>query len=204
MVVLGTLSVVPATTPPSALPVLFSYTDARHLGLSDRQLRNLHERGAIEKIGRGLFGAPQLDADPDLIEVAFRSQWPTICLTSALAHHGLTDEIPATIDLAIPRGKRAPAATAPITWHKFDPKTFAVGREVLDVGAGHQIGLYCPERAICDAFRLRHREGHEQAVEALKRWLRRPGSQPSQLLEMAGSIGPRAARPIREALQILL
>jgi hypothetical protein len=32
----------------------------------------LQECGEIEKIGRGLFGASGLHADPDLIEIAFR------------------------------------------------------------------------------------------------------------------------------------
>ena len=201
---LSTLSFMGTTALPSELPELFSYTDARRHGLSDRQLRNLNDQGAIEKIGRGLFSATTLDADPDLIDVAFRSDQATMCLTSALARHGLTDEIPATIDLALPRGTRAPATSAPITWHKFDPKTFDLGREDLDVGAGYRIGLYSAERSICDAFRIRHLEGTDQAVEALKRWLRRPGSQPSQLLELATAIGPKAAQPIRAALQILL
>ena len=163
---LSTLSFMGTTALPSELPELFSYTDARRHGLSDRQLRNLNDQGAIEKIGRGLFSATTLDADPDLIEVAFRSDQATMCLTSALARHDLTDEI--------------------------------------DVGAGYRIGLYSAERSICDAFRIRHLEGTDQAVEALKRWLRRPGSQPSQLLELATAIGPKAAQPIRAALQILL
>ena len=165
------------TALPSELPELFSYTDARRHGLSDRQLRNLNDQGAIEKIGRGLFSTTTLDADPDLIEAAFRDERATICLTRALARHELTDEIPASFDL---------------------------GREDLDVGAGYRIGLYSAERSICDAFRLRHLEGSEQAIEALKRWLRRPGSQPSQLLALAAEMGPKASEPIRSALQILL
>ncbi|MCC6227409.1 MAG: hypothetical protein IT195_13530 [Microthrixaceae bacterium] len=192
------------TALPSELPELFSYTDARRHGLSDRQLRNLNEQGAIEKIGRGLFSTTSLDADQDLIEAAFRDERATICLTSALARHELTDGIPATIDLALPRGARAPATSAPITWHKFDPRTFELGRDEVDVGAGYRIGLYSAERSICDAFRLRHLEGSEQAIEALKRWLRRPGSQPSQLLALAAEMGPKASEPIRSALQILL
>jgi len=55
------------TALPTGLPELFSYTDARRHGLSDRQLRNLNEQGAIERIGRGLFSVTTLDADPDLI-----------------------------------------------------------------------------------------------------------------------------------------
>lgn len=58
--------------------------------------------------------------------------------------------------------------------------------------------------SICDVFRFRHLEGTKQAIEALKRWLRRPGSQPSQLLALAAEMGPKASEPIRSTLQILL
>ncbi len=38
-----------------------------------------------------------------------------------------------------------------------------------------RIGLYGAERTIIDAFRTRDMNGPEQANEALKRWLCRPG-----------------------------
>lgn len=200
----GTVSYMRSRDLLTALPPLFSYTDARERGLSDRDLRMLQDRGQIEKIARGLFSASDLHTDPDLIEIAFRSPRATLCLTSALARHGLTDEIPATIDIALPRGLRQPSTSAPVTWHKFSPDTFDLGRELLDIGAGYQIGLYSAERSICDAFRLRHQEGTELATEALKRWLRKPRTQPSELLAMAAKLGPKAAGPIRSTLQILL
>lgn len=200
----GTVPYMAPTDLLTALPPLFSYTDARKRGLSDRELRMLQERGEIEKLGRGLFGTSDLHADPDLIEIAFRAPLATLCLTSALARHDLTDEIPATIDIALPRGMRPPSTSAPVTWHKFSPDTFDLGREMIDIGAGYQIGLYSAERSICDAFRLRHREGAELANEALKRWLRQPHTQPAELLAMAAKLGPKAAGPIRSTLQILL
>lgn len=186
------------------LPPLFSYTDARCHGLSDRDLRALQDEGQIEKIARGLFIIEGLDADPDLIEISFRAPSATLCLTTALARHGLVDEIPATLDIALPRGTRQPAIATPVTWHKFNPDTFDLGRERLDVGAGRHIGVYSAQRSICDAFRLRHSEGTELANEALKRWLRLPNSQPSQLLATAAKLGPKALAPIRTTLQVLL
>ena len=44
------------------------------------------------------------------------------------------------------------------------------------VDDGLALGVYSAERSIIDAFRLRHQEGEELAIEALRRWLRR-GSQ---------------------------
>lgn len=69
---------------------------------------------------------------------------------------------------------------------------------------GHRIGLYNARRSIIDTFRMRHLEGHELAVEALKRWTRKRGSQPALLLAMARRIDPRSEATIRRTLEILL
>lgn len=185
------------------LPDVFTYGDARRRGLSDRQLYGLREAGVIERLGRGLFRRADAPGDPDLLEVAARAPESTLCLGTALARHGLSDEIPQVIDVALPRARRQPAVAAPVRWHRFDTGTFDVGREPLAVGE-LSMGIYGAERSICDAFRLRHREGDEQAVEALKRWLRRRGSQPAALLRVARRLGPAAESPIRETLAILL
>ena len=93
-------------------------------------------------------------ADWDQIEAATRRPDATICLTSALAHHDLTDTIPAALDVAIPRGSRTPASTGAIAWHQFDRATFEIGREQITIpGSTQTIGIYSPERSITDAFR---------------------------------------------------
>ncbi|MFC3492900.1 nucleotidyl transferase AbiEii/AbiGii toxin family protein [Glycomyces rhizosphaerae] len=81
-----------------------------------------------------------------------------------------------------------------MAWHSFDPETFEIGHTELELDEETVIGLYGPERSIIDAFRLRHLEGHELAVEALKRWLRRPGSSPATLLAMARDFPKRGPR----------
>lgn len=65
------------------------------------------------------------------------------------------------------------------------------------------MGIYSPERCIVDSFRLRHQEGSDVANEALRRWLRRPGSKPASLMRMAQSF-PKAAPGVRAALEVLL
>lgn len=71
------------------------------------------------------------------------------------------------------------------------------------LGEGIEIGLYGPERSIIDAFRLRHELGTDVANEALKRWLRLRGSNPSDLLGMAAHF-PKARPALQTALEILL
>jgi hypothetical protein len=187
------------------LPPTFTYTEARSCGLSDRKLYQLRDEGSIELVGRGLYRRADSDVTPDLdlLEISWRAHRPTLCLTSALARHGLSDEIPDQVDIAVPRGQHRPTVAAPVRWHVFDPATFDVGRTELRLDDLNSIGLYGPERSIIDAARLRRREGPELAYTALKRWLRRRGSAPSELLQMAGAF-PAAERVLREALEILL
>jgi hypothetical protein len=108
-----------------------------------------------------------------------------VCLSAALARHGLTDAIPDRIDIAKSRGRRVPALRQVIAIHVFASKTFDLGRDEIGVGDGMSIGLYSPERSIVDVIRLRPREGPDVAWDALRRWLRRRGSEPVALLAMA-------------------
>jgi predicted transcriptional regulator of viral defense system len=189
---------------PGQLPATFSYSDARAAGLSKHALYRLRDTGRIEALHRGLYRRTDAPlADLDLLEAALRAPRATLCLTTALARHGLTDPIPDAIDLALPRRTRHPAFGPAVRWHSFDPETFDFGRTTLDLDGETAIGLYSPERCIIDAFRLRGHDGPEPAYEALRRWLRTPGAQPAQLLALAQHFS-RTETPIRHALQILL
>lgn len=170
--------------------------------LGARGLRVELDAGRIIRLSRGVYRKSDAVGDDNLAEIGLLSSTATLCLTSALAHHDLTDAIPASIDIAIPRGTWAPATNAPVTWHRFDPATFTIGRTDLAVTSELSIGLYNAERSIVDAFRLAHTEGSEQAIDALKRWLRR-GGQPSLLLNTAANF-PKVLPKLRAALEVLL
>ena len=157
----------------------------------------------LERVARGIYlPADAEPADWDMLEAATRRADGAICLISALAHHDLMEEIPAALDVAIPRGSRIPVTDSAIAWHSFDRATFGLGREVMPIaGTDQVIGIYSPERSITDAFRLRGAIVYEIARDALREWLRR-GGEPAQLIAMAARI-PRARTPIMNALEML-
>lgn len=185
----------------AALPETFRSAEALQR-ISERQFRHLKADGSIIALSRGLYRKSDWLGDEDLIEIAAKAPQATLCLRSALARHELIDDIPAEIDIAVPRGSWTPETAAPVRWRHFDADTFALGRGLLDTDDGRNIGLYSAERSIIDAFRMRQLEGPDLAVEALKRWLRR-GGQPSELLALARSF-PRAQTALRKTLEILL
>lgn len=173
-------------------------------GLSAERLYRYRDEGHLEQLGRGLYRrANAAPADHNLIEIAHRVPEGTLCLMSALARHGLTDDIPDRIDVAIPRGRRIPALQSPANVHVFARDTFSLGRGIIGVGDGLTLGLYSAERSLVDMVRLRHREGAEIAWEALRRWLRRKGARPAALIEMARPFrGAEGA--VRHALEFVL
>ena len=186
------------------LPMSFTYADARAGGLSDHALRALVHQGVLVRLGRGAYRRADAPlADEDLVEIALRAPDATLCLATALARHDLTDRIASDIDVALPRRQRPPRCTAPARWHRFDERTFAVGREALIVDDSVTIGLYSAERCVLDALRLRHLVGEELAIEALRTWLRRPEAVPASLLAMARDF-PSVEPVLLAALRVLL
>ena len=189
---------------PADLPTVFKWRDAREAGITDRRLKRLADDGMIEKIEHGLYRRTgSAVGDLALIEIALLEREATLCLASALSHADLIDDIPSTIDIALKRGTRKPKSSFPITWHWFSPRTFSIGRIPKDSESDLAIASYSPERSICDAYRMRHTQGAELGREALRNWIRQPGSHPAALLEIASHF-PKANSAIRRDLEILL
>lgn len=186
------------------LPDTFTFAQALAVGMTKHALYRLRDTGTIQVLARGIYRRHDGElADHGLIAIATAAPKATVCLSTALARHGLSDDIPAAPDIALPRGARTPAIYAPARWHHFAADTFHLGRDMLAVDSATSIGIYSAERSIIDAFRVRGREGHELGHEALRRWLRRRGSHPAELLELARH-WPRTVAPLRTALDVLL
>jgi predicted transcriptional regulator of viral defense system len=187
----------------SNLPTTFTAAEATQWGLRRRELQRMLAAGEIERISHGLYrrtNGPPLDYD--LVEIATRANDATLCLVSALARHELTDIIPTSHDVALPRGAWQPRISIPVRWHTFDRTTFELGRGEILVDDTHTLGLYSAPRSIVDAFRVRRDVGPEVANEALRRWLRQ-GGKPSELIRITDYF-PAAKPGILHALQVLL
>ncbi len=187
----------------TALPNPFTTAEALSFGIPRVTLHRLAKRGEIIPIARGLYERESEPAfDFDLAEIAAKIPVATICLTSALAEHGLSDAIPVKIDIAIPRGAWAPKMKAPVNWHRFELKTFDRGRNTRAIpGTSLAIGIYSAERTLADLARHPKKDQAELA-EGIRRWLRRSGNNPAKLLRAAKEL-PGAEIQIRRILEIL-
>ena len=73
--------------------------ELREIGVSATAISRAVEAGDVVRIGRGLYQATDAEADlnTNLAEVAKRAPRSVICLLSALAFHGLTDQLPRNV-----------------------------------------------------------------------------------------------------------
>jgi hypothetical protein len=164
-------------------------------------------RGELDQVAPGYFMKAFEIPDHVAALVAIRDRNPnaTMCLTSALVYHGLSDQIPTGTDIALPRGQRPLVSKLGIHyWHSFDKKTFELGREMGIHDDDVEFPVYSAERTIVDMFRLSGRSNQYLAVDSLKTWFYDGGVNNLRGLSRVGAHFPSANNRINEVLRILL
>src|SRR6185295_8545612 len=148
---------------------------AIRLGIHPRTLYALRDAGEIEQDGRGLYRlstAPPLTS-ADLVSVAIRIPRAVICLISALAHHGLTTQVPHAVDIALPSHAQIPKIDGvPLRVFWYPEPSFRAGGDVVKVD-NVPVRIYSPEKTIADCFKNRNKIGLDVAIEALRTYRER-------------------------------
>ena len=84
-------------------------------GIAASTIARAVESGDVVRAGRGLYQLPnsEMDAETTLAEASKRVPKGIICMISALAYHGLTDQMPRKIWMAIGAKSWEPAIEYP-------------------------------------------------------------------------------------------
>jgi predicted transcriptional regulator of viral defense system len=177
---------------------------AIRLGVHPRTLYALRDAGEIEQVGRGLYrlaSAPQLTS-PDLVPIAMRVPRAVVCLISALAHHGLTTQVPHAVDIALPSHGQVPKIDGiPVRVFLYSEPSFSAGIDVAKIDSV-PVRIYSPEKTIADRFKYRNKIGIDVAIEALRNHRERKRKPDFQALSMFAKINrvERIMRPYLEAI----
>ena len=173
------------------------------LGVSRSQLYAMVEDGRIVKLCRGLYRLAEMNDsdDPDMLLIANRNPQAVLCLSSALAFHHLTTQVPPVIHLAFPPGSRLPKIDElHIEAHHFSDASFAAGVEVHPM-AGTSLRVYDREKTLVDCFKFRNRIGLDIFIEAIKLYRSGPAFKGDALLAYARIC--RVERHIRPYLEMV-
>ena len=123
-------------------------------------------------------------------------------MVSALAIHGITTQIPRTVEIALPRGTESPRLDyPPITLHRFSTASFEAGIEIHEVD-GISMRVYSPEKTIADCCKFRHQIGMDVFLEALELYKARKRANFSSILDYAQIC--RVGTVIKPYLEVML
>jgi predicted transcriptional regulator of viral defense system len=178
---------------------------AIQLGIHPRTLYGLRDSGELEEVARGLYrlsSEPPLSS-PDIVSIAVRIPRAVLCLISALAHHGLTTQVPHTVDIALPSHAQVPKIDMiPLRVFWYSEPSFSTGIEAVSIDEA-RVQVYSPEKTLADCFKYRNKIGLDIAIEALRIYRERTPKPNFQAIAKFAEIN-RVQRVIRPYLEALL
>src|SRR4030042_5868441 len=145
-------------------------SEALQAGIHRRMLYSMLEAGVIEQLSRGLYRLTDLPplGNPDLVSGSLKIPNGVICLTSALAYHEITTQVPHEVYVALERGTEPPRLGHPpvrIFW--FSGQAFTIGIKIYKID-GVRVRIYSPGKTIADCFKYRNKIGLDTTIDALK------------------------------------
>jgi predicted transcriptional regulator of viral defense system len=197
------LSLTKARLEAAGVGAFFRPRDLEPLGISFKQLQGLVSRGAVEKLGEGLYRLSEIE--PTELEtiamVASAVPHAIMCLLSALWIHDIGTQSPHEVWIALNRKSRAPARLpTKVRIVRFSGAMLTYGvmrRSVLGV----PVSITSPARTVVDCFRYRNKFGIDVAMEALRDAIRRRKTTVDEISRAADVCRIRTViRPYLEAL----
>jgi len=177
--------------------------ELREAGIEGMTISRAVRDGDLTRIARGLYQRPdgQVDAEQALAEAIKRVPRGVIAMVSALAFHGLTDQMPRKVWVAISArdwGTPAPSYP-PIRIVELRDKYMNQGIERHRI-SGVEVPIFSIPKTLADIFRRRLVD-RSVAVEGLRAALEQRKATPGELARaaMAGDSW-KAMRPYLEAL----
>ena len=152
-------------------------------GITAATVSRLEREGVLVRLARGLYqlADASLDVNHTLAEVSKLVPKGVICLTSSLAFHGLTDQIPPKVWMAIgPKDWHPTFEYPPVRFARFSGPRLLLGVEnhVID---GVSVPIFGVAKTVADLFRYRQTVGVNVALEGLREALRQKKASPSEI-----------------------
>lgn len=177
--------------------------ELRAAGIAAETIARAVDEGDIDRIARGLYqgGDADINADQSLAEVAKRIPKGVIAMVSALAYHGLTDQMPRRVWVAIGTSDWAPTSThPPLKIVRFADKYLKQGVAYHEI-SGVEVPIYSIPKTLADLFRNARLADRSVAIEGLRSALDQRKTTPSEIAEAAVAGGAwKVMKPYLEAL----
>lgn len=178
-------------------------TELREAGVTAATVSRMERNGELLRLARGIYQLPDapLDKNHSLAEAAKRAPRGVVCLVSALAFHGLTDQLPKSVWMAIGKKDWAPKPNgAPVRVVRFTASLLSESVETHMI-EGVPVKVFGVAKTIADCFRRRSLVGLSVAIEGMQEALRQRKATPDEIFRQAERGGVSSVvRPYLEAL----
>lgn len=172
-------------------------------GIAATTISRAVKDGEVIRVGRGLYQLPGGDADTalTLAEASKRVPKGTICMISALAFHGLTDQMPRKVWMAIGAKDWEPSINyPPLRIVRFRQPNLKYGIEHHSI-AGIAVPIYSVAKSLADVFRNPKLLDRSVAIECLRNAVTNRKATPSEIANIARHCGAwNQIRPYLEAV----
>ena len=177
-------------------------SEFKSAGITAATIGRMRDDGEVIRLARGLYQLPDapLDANHSLAEAAKRLPKGVVCLTSALAFHELTDQLPRSVWIAIGKNDWSPQDEPALRIVRFTDTLLAQDVKMTSI-EGVPVKVFGVAKTIADCFRHRRSVGQSVAPEGLQEALRQRKATPAEIARSAASGGVSTiVRPYLEAL----
>jgi predicted transcriptional regulator of viral defense system len=177
--------------------------ELREAGISAQTIARAVESGEVERISRGVYQKrdAEVEENQTLAEAAMRVPKGVVAMVSALAFHGLTDQMPRRVWMAIGTSDWAPVQSyPPLRMVRFTETYLRQGIEHHAI-AGIDVPVYSIPKTLADLFRNPKLVDRSVAIEGLRAALQQRKGTPSEIAQAAKAGGAwKVMQPYIEAL----
>lgn len=176
--------------------------ELRNAGVTAATISRMERGGDVIRLARGLYQLSDAELDPShsLAEAAKLMPKGVVCLVSALAFWGLTDQLPRKVWIAIGQKDWAPRRDGDIRIVRFTQLLLDDAVEVHRIESV-PVKIFGVAKTVADCFRHRSKIGLSVAIEGLQEALRQRKATPADIAQHAERGGvSTVVRPYIEAL----
>lgn len=152
-------------------------------------LTDFIRRKNLVKIDKGFYADEEWIRDDFFV---FQYKYPkfVFSFTSALFLHGLTDVLPAMLEVSGPKNYRPFSPDGSVIIHSIsNPSIYQLGQMKFETNFGNEVLVYDVERTICDIVKNANRVDSEIYAKAVRAFAKRKNRDVEKLMRYSCAMG---------------
>ena len=182
---------------------LITSLEAKSKGIDNKILQRMEKLGQLERVEHGLYmDSSQMEDEYYLSQ--YRCKKGIFSHETALYFHELADRTPFQIMITIPSGYNTRLLKEKNKYKFFyvAKNLHTIGKITMKTPYGNEVYVYDKERTICDCLKKKEQLDSDLVNEAVRRYLKTPGSDYAKLIKYAELFNIKEL--VRQYLEVLI